>query len=78
MSKFTTTKQKLRKLWEQIHKNISDLSNLDNTDELKFFNELSQQQTFKNIIEIHNSDFFTVSSTVKNIKFLPLSKNSSK
>ncbi len=73
MSKFNTTTRKLRKLWEQTQKNQSDLSNIDNADELTFFTELSKQQNFKNIIELHNSDFFITNNVpTKDASFIIL------
>ncbi len=58
MSKFNTTTQKLRKLWEKISQNTTDLNNISNEDQLSFFSNLSQQQINKNIIEIADTDFF--------------------
>lgn len=56
MSKFNTTKQKLRKVWENIFKNSNDLKNLDNNSQVNFFPKLSSNQISKNIIQIADTD----------------------
>lgn len=57
MSKFNTTTQKLRKLWEKVFKNTTDLTNVDNIDQIPFFSKLSQQQINKKIIQFYNPSF---------------------
>lgn len=57
MSKFNTTKQKLRTLWENIFRNTSDLKNIDNNDQTDFLAELSKELHNKAIRELNNSGF---------------------
>ena len=55
MAEFDTTKNKLRKLWEEIEKNKSSIEDKDNTDKINFLNDLFIQQHIKTPIEIFNS-----------------------
>lgn len=61
MSQFETSKNKLRKLWEDIVSNTNDIDSKSDIDQLSFFNKLLKQQYIKTPIEIYNSgDIFLV------------------
>ncbi len=65
MSEFNTSKNKLRKTWERIVENNSEVKNKDNSDALEFFIDLLKQQHIKTPIEIFNSgDITLVPNTV--------------
>lgn len=64
MSEFNTSKNKLRKIWQRIEKNNSEIQNKDNVGQLEFFINLLKQQNIKNPIEIFNSgDINLISNT---------------
>jgi hypothetical protein len=66
MSKFSTLKQKFRKIWEDVSQNTNDLKIKDNSSQIAITTDISKQLTNKAIIKLSDSDFniATVSSPV--------------
>ena len=74
MSEFTTTRQKLRKLWEKVQQNTNNLNDVDNTETLPLLQESSNSQNLKKVLKIYDSGLFL--SQVFRILFLLTLKDS--
>lgn len=68
MSQFDTTKNKLKKLWNDAVSNKSDIGNKSNEDSFLFFDNLLKQQNIKTPLEIYNSgDIFVTPELIFNV-----------
>lgn len=62
MSQFITSKNKIKKIWNDVESNKNQIDKKSNQDKIDFFTNLSKQQNIKVPVEIYNSGDIVLTS----------------